>query len=785
VGYEIIIKDGKKEDVFKKIPKYHEEVVKQQLDEKTRIDTEFIFFDYETVSDFTFNGVNIPYSLACFKLSLEELNRLDKIEMEYKEYKKKNDVDNMVGNKRSLDYIIERNGKFFTGYDCSKQFLEYLRVEAVDKKFYLIGFNSCNFDNYILYRDIINEKGVNKNENITDPLIANGQLLNFKIDGRHELLDVRKHLGGSLIKNCESFGIDLCSKKKDLVSFYEMQEKYEKGELLQFINSNKDIMTYNIYDCVSLAVLFIRYRKAMENIVGFEDYKVESYMTLGQLVYKKLDDYFVANEINMPKYYTTGKEKIGKKKDDIEAKDKRLLQYFNDIAKNRVAGRVQLFNGIQKIEGEMCSIDVCSLYPYVMGVAPNYYTSGEIIEVENYDDKPSDLIGWFYCDIDQSNIAVKIMAGKTKEGNNWTENNFENVFISSVMIEFLKSLNCNVVIRNGIYYSEKIKGCHLFKPLLEVMKLKNGEDVKKEAGEEYNSALRETYKLIMNIPSGKLNQKMNRDERKILTPDEFSSLLENKKLSEINTLLLIDDKAHISYKKDESDCIKTVKPISNGALIYDYAKIYMYMNAYSKVPYSALIYTDTDSNKLRKEDFDEWKKYATNQTVPHWKEVEEYDERYKTHKMYEENSKVFGSYDEENKGKNYNLSYFIAKKLYLSVNKDKQHKKPSFHFKGVSKTDYIIPDTINTKEMTNIQLFRLYNIGGLKKIEDDYIEFFNKLLDVKKVKLLTFSMQKISSNSKKNVMIDEKERTNEKLYNVITSYRVKNITIKEELIDEE
>jgi hypothetical protein len=154
-------------------------------------------------------------------------------------------------------------------------------------------------------------------------------------------------------------------------------------------------------------------------------------MTLGQLVYKKLDDYFIENEINMPKYYTTGKEKIGKKKDDIEAKDKRLLKYFNDIAKNRVAGRVQLFNGIQKIEDEMCSIDVCSLYPYVMGVAPNYYTSGEIIEVENYDDKPSDLIGWFYRDVDQSNIEVKIMAGKTKEGNNWTENKFENVFISS------------------------------------------------------------------------------------------------------------------------------------------------------------------------------------------------------------------------------------------------------------------------------------------------------------------------------------------------------------------
>jgi hypothetical protein len=34
-------------------------------------------------------------------------------------------------------------------------------------------------------------------------------------------------------------------------------------------------------------------------------------------------------------------------------------------------------------------------------------------------------------------------------------------------------------------------------------------------------------------------------------------------------------------------------------------------------------------------------------------------------------------------------------------------------------------------------------------------------------------------------MIDEKERTNEKLYNVITSYRVKNINVKEEIIDEE
>jgi len=750
------------------IKQHNENLIKNELISKPKIDTEYIFFDYETVADFNNESINKPYSLSLFHANIEILERLNKLEERHTEEGATEEI------KKELELIKNNYTMFFNGFDCSKQFLNYIRKTGYNKKFYLVGFNSANFDNFILYSDLLKLEKF-EIDNLGDPMIANGQLLNFVLDGRHELLDLRKHIGGSLINNCKSYNVNLCSKKTDLISHYEMQKKFNNNELLDFIKDNEELKEYNIFDCLSLGLLFYKYRTAISNIKGFEEYKIEEFMTLGQMVYKNLEEYLTKNEIKMPKY-TDKKKKTKKNKEEVEGKNERLLTYFKDIAKNRIAGRVQLFNKRQLITDKMASIDVCSLYPYIMAVAPNYYTAGEIVEVDNYKKKPKDLIGYFYCDIDQTPLTVKIMAGKTKEGNNWEENNFNNVFISSIMIDYLIKCKAKVNIKNGIYYTEKIKGCHMFKPILEVMKLKNAEDEKKENKQPYNPALRETYKLIMNIISGKINQKMNREERKILNSVEFAELLENKKITEINTIIMVGEKAHVSYKKSEEDCIKNVKPISNGALIYDYAKIYMHEKAYTKTEYKNLIYTDTDSNKLRYNDFIEWSKYAENSPVPHWEEVEEFDERYKNHTLYNEKSKVFGSFENEYKKDNYTLSYFEQKKVYLCIDKENP-KNASFHFKGVSKNDMILPE--DYKKTNNNELSILFNEGEYPRIKDNYIKFFDTIHNEKKIKLLSFSIQKISNNTKKNVLYNEENRTNKKCYNVITSYRIKNININD------
>ena len=755
----------KKNNEYNKINHYSqqtENLIKNQFVKPKLVNTEYIFFDYETITDYNANNVNKPYSISFFHATLGRLEKLNNIET-------RND-------KEDLKKMIERHTYFYTGFDCSKHLINFISSKH-NTKFYLIGFNSANFDNFILYNDLLNLEGKDKIDNLGEPLIANGQLLNFKIHGTHEMYDIRKHIGSSLSKNCKAFNINLCAKKQDLISHYEMQKKFDNNELLDYIKDNAELKEYNIFDCLSLGLLFYKYRVCVSQVKGFENYEVEKYMTLGQMVFNNLDEYLKKNEINMPKFYLTkeGKKNKKMKKDDIKELQARYLKYFNDISKNRVAGRVQLFNGVQEIINNLiASIDVCSLYPYVMAVQNNYYTAGEIVEVEKYEDKPEDLIGWFYCNVNQSNLEVKILAEKTKEGNNWEAEKLENVFISSVLIDFLIESGAEVEIKNGLYFSQKVKGCDMFKPLLEIMKLKNEEDEKKNKKDKnYNPALREVYKLMMNIISGKLNQKMNRDERKILNGAEFAELLNNPKISDINTIIMIDDKAHISYKKAEEDCIKSVKPVSNGCLIYDYAKIYMIKHAYTKVNKSKLIYTDTDSNKLRNEDFIEWVKYAENEPVPHWEEVEKYDERYKTHKLYSENSKVFGSFENEYKDNDYTTAYFLQKKVYLCSGKD---SKPAFHFKGISENDMIIPEDFKITDSK--ELSRIFNENVYKRIKDNFLEFFQNLHIEKKIKLMGFSIQRITNNLKKNVEFDDSERTNKKCYSLVSNYRIKNINIK-------
>jgi hypothetical protein len=847
----------KKEEIIKEIdniPKKYENLVKYELIKKVECKTEFIFFDYETVTDWNEKNVNKPYSLAILRCNEEQLLYLNNIEETHNQIKndlklisqknpwqdnkklvknlKKIDdmlnshyydqedrnvftkhkfdknnlksilVEMMICNKIILHNFKKFHSEMFIGFNCTEQLLDYIQKEQKDLIFRLVSFNGCNFDNFILYNEYCKYKKLHQIDKIdSEPCIANGQLLDFTIFNKHRMLDVRKHIGGSLLENCFSFKVELC-KKIEGFSHYEMQKKYDNGTLEEFINNSTELYSYNVYDCLSLAIIFYRYKIAIEKIKGFEYIIVENYYTLGQLVMDVFEKHCKDNNIILPSFYITKKkydDMIGRISDKAEYDyyNEILLDYYKDIVKYRVAGRVQLFNGIQKIEERLNSLDVCSLYPYVMMIGKNYYPCGDVFEVKKYIDMPKDKIGYFYCDVDQSKLKIKIVPEKTINGNDWdVKQKLENIFISSIMIKYLKSIGADVDIKNGIYFEDKIKGCELFEPLLVVMKLKNEQDVLKEnKSEQYNQVLREIYKLILNILSGKLNQKLNKEKRRVINHSEFLELQTSKKTESINAITCINGKVHVSLKLNDEDCIRTAKPISIGALIYDYAKIYMHKHMYSKIEYENLIYTDTDSNKLRIDDFNKWKKYAENKNVNHWTEIEKYDERYIEHKLFSSDSKVFGSFEDEYKDNNNNLSYYLQKKTYLTLDttlKDRMNnmtfenereknlyekKFISFHFKGVSNKDIVI-NNINIIEKTdNKKLCDIYNDKNSIKIKDNYEGFFENLYKNKKVDLLTCSLQRVSNNLKKNTTNEQFERMNNKCYNIVTSYRIKSITI--------
>jgi hypothetical protein len=256
----------------------------------------------------------------------------------------------------------------------------------------------------------------------------------------------------------------------------------------------KNLKNYNEYDVLATAVLFNKYRNALKQIPATKNYanSLHEIKTIGSLIYKVFDESKNKKQFNLPKLN---------------------YQQYKDLQSSKIAGRVELFNGIQKVTERLVSTDVCSLYPYVMSVAPNYYPCGEIIQTNEY--KGDDVIGFYYCDIDQTNLKPNnlpnIYAKKSKIDNDWSyQGILENYLISNVMIGLLKKFNCKVVIRNGFYFSDKKKSCDMFDFLLDFMNAKNNQDtMKKNKNNDYNSALRETLKLLMNSISGKVIEGMH------------------------------------------------------------------------------------------------------------------------------------------------------------------------------------------------------------------------------------------------------------------------------------
>src|SRR6185436_15119108 len=221
---------------------------------------------------------------------------------------------------------------------------------------------------------------------------SNNQLLNFHFCGRHDLFDLHKHLMGSLAYNCESFKNKVCIKKKDLIDFNEMQDKHETGLLIDFIKNNQNLKDYNEYDVLSLAVLFNKYKQSLYQIDEFKEISnnLIEYKTVGSIIWSVFQNHCKKKSYEFPKI---------------------PYKYYKDLQKYKVAGRVDLFeNNIEpftdKIIGEIASPDACSLYPYTMAVMNVYYPIGNsIVEVKEY--QGGHEIGFYYCDIDQSNLFAK------------------------------------------------------------------------------------------------------------------------------------------------------------------------------------------------------------------------------------------------------------------------------------------------------------------------------------------------------------------------------------------
>jgi len=98
----------------------------------------------------------------------------------------------------------------------------------------------------------------------------------------------------------------------------------------------------------------------------------------------------------------------------------------------------------------------------------------------------------------------------------------------------------------GFVFENKVKSCEMFRFLLEIMNKKNEQDSLKSSKTQkhlYNSALRETLKLLMNAISGKVIEGLHLEQTAVMSSEELSILLQqispNEECSDKKILLKV------------------------------------------------------------------------------------------------------------------------------------------------------------------------------------------------------------------------------------------------------
>lgn len=757
---------------------------------KNQNEVHYIFFDYETVIDWTKNNCMREYSLSWFYISHNDVEEITKKKlMDEKTFKLKNyNCFNEIG------------------FDCSLKFIEWFNEFQINKICKFVSYNGANFDNYFLLNAMLEYKKNNENKiNISDLLYSGNQLLNFKINGCHNMYDLHKHLMGSLKSNCESFKIPKKYSKLDC-DHNEIQILYnnDKDNFINIMKQKEALIEYNNNDVYSLCCLFIKYYQSMSNIEGFEFLVGEKFCevgTIGSMIMKRAKNLWAENKIELPKLN---------------------FQQYNDVLKYKIAGRVEIFSDKEiKVNEEIVSLDVCSLYPYIMAIHQCYMPSGEIIEVDSY--QGDDVLGFYYCDIDQRALKKhnlpNIYAEKTETENKWSSNKIlKDYLITNVTIKLLnkyKNIGVKCEVKKGFVFTKKIKNIELFKFLMPLMNIKNQQDeLKRNKDATYNPALRECVKLLMNSVSGKVIEGLHSENIKMISDIDDLLKLQSKqaknKIRDINIINNVGDNLFVSYKIDEESIINKQKPVYLGAFIYEYARTYMYENLLSVVGLDKCLYMDTDALKFRKSDLAEWQLKKGNNIVNHWAEVEQIDTRYKSHILFNENSKVFGSL--ENELKTNNIFYAVQKKFWLTanINKDNEITYIKTRYKGINPSSLLLNENsliIETKKdklNLNIhkeELFNWINNNKHLTIGSDYdkyaksddergfigkqLELFENLYNNKKVIVLVSNMRRIVKNGLRNVEVEEKERYN--LYNnkVQINYMLKAVRLTDKIENEE
>lgn len=535
----------------KRVAEKKEKIIKKH-------NVKILVYDIETIFE-TVKGVLMPYAVGWYIFDV---------------------------NRENADFSKEE-AKMSFGFDCMEDLVEEIAIADDNTKYIITSFNGARFDNFILAQALA------KKEMLNDVFFTSNQIRDIRT-GRHNTLDLCKLCPMKLSDACGGF--QTSPVKVEGFDHALPQSEYMNNNFDNWLITNKtkldDYLSGDVLSTCSLAVKLI---KNLKEITGINPF-LSGNSTIASLSWAAFN-----NNLD---------EKERELREECKAKAAKDEETDKLTRKAVIGGRTQNFENAGFMSNDKSyMVDVCSLYPSVMAAANaeympdsllyGYYPVGEETRTREY---MPDHLGIYNVKIISQPTPNIIPLREVDKPHNWNYRGEIETTISSVSIELIRHYGGVVEVYDGIYYRKKSKD--MFKSFLDpVIAVKSREDKNKnDNNPDYNKALRETSKLIMNSLSGKPAQK-NYDDLAILCKGASKQIAAEKKF--------IDNKAPKWYAISGEMCLlvgkKEVKydpkksmPVCLSVFIYEHARSYMYHLIYKKYK---PIYTDTDSAILREVDY--------------------------------------------------------------------------------------------------------------------------------------------------------------------------------------
>jgi hypothetical protein len=575
---------------------------------------------------------------------------------------------------KNIDKHLKKTG-FLRGKDCLHQFIKWIENNDNGIKYYLIGFNNSRFDNFPLLKHLI------YNDLFTSMRFVQNSILPVRFGGRHETFDLCRFVMSSLKKACDDFKV--FPKKMDGFSHYAPQNAFMKNGwigLNDWMDENEELLIrYNKIDVLATVNLFHLVRIGFAKLTGTDGQAKDilDYSTLAQLSYDCFKECAKKAGHKIPAAKTAEDDKY--------------------IRAAIVGGRCQDFKRKFKKDDFMACVDVKSLYPTVMLKCA--FPTDDYFPTKTYREG---YLGIYTVKIIKQ-PKEKIIPNRIDDDQEVLDWDFDGEIITNVtsvdieclkrhgaIFEFLPGYNSG---KNhiGIYWKESTTELfdEYFNPIKD--EKTRQDQLLKDGSDDYNPALRNITKLMLNSLSGKFVQRNFEDKTEMVKNGKEEKSFVDKTVDQ-ELKMIIGDYRLLSgkLKKEKIYSPKCAKPSYIGVFIYSYARTYMYDLLYSNYD---VLYTDTDSGIMNKNDWGDFKdKYI--EEVGKEKNTKYYRLTDKTTNMPTIGGE-FGQFEEEfdGEGKDFE-SYIIGKKMYCVEIKDKKGKickESKYRLKGVNlKTDRVI-----------------------------------------------------------------------------------------------